>query len=137
VDSDGNVVSLTTTLNENFEAASSFPKVATFSQRDGRLHDGRRQSEPARVSSTTDANAIEPGKRMASSMTPTIVLRDNKPFLALGIARRTDDPDDRSPGLSQHDRVREVTCRRDRRTAIPSAGFPRRSSTKRAQRRRR
>jgi gamma-glutamyltranspeptidase/glutathione hydrolase len=32
----------------------------------------------------TNANAIEPGKRMLSSMTPTIVLKDNKPFLILG-----------------------------------------------------
>jgi len=32
----------------------------------------------------TDANAIEPGKRMLSSMTPTIVLKDDKPYLILG-----------------------------------------------------
>ena len=31
-----------------------------------------------------EANAIVPGKRSLSSMTPTIVLRDGKPFLALG-----------------------------------------------------
>lgn len=31
-----------------------------------------------------DANAIEPGKRMLSSMAPTIVLRDAKPVLVLG-----------------------------------------------------
>jgi gamma-glutamyltranspeptidase/glutathione hydrolase len=30
------------------------------------------------------ANAVGPGKRMLSSMTPTIVLRDGRPFLALG-----------------------------------------------------
>lgn len=30
------------------------------------------------------ANAIEPGKRMLSSMTPTIVLKDNNPILVLG-----------------------------------------------------
>jgi len=29
-------------------------------------------------------NSIEPGKRMLSSMTPTIVLKDGKPFLATG-----------------------------------------------------
>jgi len=32
----------------------------------------------------TDANRIEPGKRPRSSMSPTIVLRDGEPFLALG-----------------------------------------------------
>ncbi len=30
------------------------------------------------------ANAIEPGKRMLSSMTPTIIVKDNKPFLVVG-----------------------------------------------------
>jgi gamma-glutamyltranspeptidase/glutathione hydrolase len=31
-----------------------------------------------------DANAIAPGKRMLSSMTPAIVLKDNKPYLLVG-----------------------------------------------------
>jgi len=32
----------------------------------------------------SEANAIEPNKRMLSSMTPTIILREEKPFLVLG-----------------------------------------------------
>lgn len=32
----------------------------------------------------TEANAIAPNKRMLSSMTPTIVLKDGKPFLVIG-----------------------------------------------------
>lgn len=36
------------------------------------------------VYSETDPNRIEPGKRPRSSMSPTIVLKDGKPFLALG-----------------------------------------------------
>jgi gamma-glutamyltranspeptidase/glutathione hydrolase len=31
-----------------------------------------------------EANKIEPGKRMLSSMTPTIVLKNNKPFIVAG-----------------------------------------------------
>ncbi len=31
-----------------------------------------------------EANAIEPGKRMLSSMTPTIIFKNNKPYLILG-----------------------------------------------------
>jgi gamma-glutamyltranspeptidase/glutathione hydrolase len=34
--------------------------------------------------SPTDANRIQPGKRPRSSMSPTIVLKDGKPFVALG-----------------------------------------------------
>ena len=36
------------------------------------------------VYSETDPNRIEPGKRPRSSMSPTIILKDDKPFLALG-----------------------------------------------------
>jgi gamma-glutamyltranspeptidase/glutathione hydrolase len=36
------------------------------------------------VPSPTDPNRLEPGKRPRSSMSPTIVLRDGEPFLALG-----------------------------------------------------
>ncbi|WP_461173003.1 gamma-glutamyltransferase [Arthrobacter sp. Z1-9] len=36
------------------------------------------------VYSETDPNRIEPGKRPRSSMSPTIVLKDGEPFLALG-----------------------------------------------------
>lgn len=32
----------------------------------------------------TESNAIEPGKRMLSTMTPTIVLKNKKPYLVLG-----------------------------------------------------
>lgn len=36
------------------------------------------------VYSASDPNRIEPGKRPRSSMSPTIILKDGKPFLALG-----------------------------------------------------
>ncbi len=36
------------------------------------------------VYNETDPNRIQPGKRPRSSMSPTIVLRDDRPFLALG-----------------------------------------------------
>ena len=39
-----------------------------------------------------EANAIQPGKRMLSSMTPTIVLKDNKPFLVVGTPGGTTIP---------------------------------------------
>jgi gamma-glutamyltranspeptidase/glutathione hydrolase len=39
-----------------------------------------------------DANAISPGKRMLSSMTPTIVLKDKKPWLVVGTPGGTTIP---------------------------------------------
>jgi len=39
-----------------------------------------------------DANAIAPGKRMLSSMTPTIVLQNDKPFLVVGTPGGTTIP---------------------------------------------
>ena len=39
-----------------------------------------------------DANAIAPGKRMLSSMTPTIVLRNNKPYIVVGTPGGTTIP---------------------------------------------
>jgi len=32
----------------------------------------------------SEANAVEPAKRMLSSMTPTIILKDGKPFMVVG-----------------------------------------------------
>lgn len=40
----------------------------------------------------TEANAIAPGKRMLSSMTPTIVLKDKKPYLVIGTPGGTTIP---------------------------------------------
>ena len=39
-----------------------------------------------------EANAIAPGKRMLSSMTPTLVLKDNKPFMVVGTPGGTTIP---------------------------------------------
>jgi gamma-glutamyltranspeptidase/glutathione hydrolase len=39
-----------------------------------------------------EANAIAPGKRMLSSMTPTLVLRNNKPFMVVGTPGGTTIP---------------------------------------------
>jgi gamma-glutamyltranspeptidase/glutathione hydrolase len=39
-----------------------------------------------------EANAIAPGKRMLSSMTPTIVLKNNKPYIIVGTPGGTTIP---------------------------------------------
>jgi gamma-glutamyltranspeptidase/glutathione hydrolase len=71
-DASGNVVSLTTTLNDNFGSGFVVPGCGFL------LNDSMDEFTHG------TANAIEPGKRMASSMSPTIVLDAGKPVLALG-----------------------------------------------------
>jgi gamma-glutamyltranspeptidase/glutathione hydrolase len=84
VDRFGNCVSVTTTLNDAFGskvvvAGAGFllnDEMDDFSAKEGV------PNEYGLVGSS--ANAIAPNKRMLSSMTPTIVLRDGKPFMVIG-----------------------------------------------------
>ena len=82
VDPDGNAVAMTTTLNGNF---GSGVIVAGF------LLNNEMDDFDARPGTANqfglvggEANAIAPGKRMLSSMTPTIVLREGRVWLVLG-----------------------------------------------------
>lgn len=70
-DAQGNVLSFTTSLGENFGSGFLVPELGFF------LND-------ALTDFTTGPNVLDPGKRPATSMSPVIVLRDNRPFLALG-----------------------------------------------------
>lgn len=70
-DAKGNVISFTTSLGENFGSGFLVPELGFF------LND-------ALTDFTTGANTLDPGKRPATSMSPVIILRDGKPFLALG-----------------------------------------------------
>jgi gamma-glutamyltranspeptidase / glutathione hydrolase len=84
VDEEGNIVSLTTTLNENFGSGFVVPRLGFFLNNE--MDDfTTAPGKPNRYGMVqSGANAIEPGKRMASSMTPTIVTKNGKPFMALG-----------------------------------------------------
>ncbi|MFT7222777.1 MAG: gamma-glutamyltranspeptidase/glutathione hydrolase [Cellvibrionaceae bacterium] len=77
VDADGNAVSMTTTIENGFGSRlmsqgfllnNELTDFAFTPQKDGR---------PV-------ANRIQPGKRPRSSMSPTIVLKDNRPYLLIG-----------------------------------------------------
>ena len=84
VDADGNAVAVTTTINSWFgsqvtaeglgfllnDEMDDFSAKPNVPNSDGLIQGA--------------ANAIGPGKRPLSSMTPTIVVRDGKPFLVLG-----------------------------------------------------
>lgn len=84
IDKDGNMVSVTTTLNNTY---GSFVVVdgAGFFLNDEMDDFASKPGEPNMFGLIgSDANAIEPGKRMLSSMTPTIILKQGNPFMILG-----------------------------------------------------
>jgi len=84
VDSDGNAVSLTYTLEHNYGSGMGASKLGfIFNNEMGDFN-----PKPGYTSSSgivgTNPNLIEPEKRMLSSMSPTIVAKDGKPYLILG-----------------------------------------------------
>jgi gamma-glutamyltranspeptidase/glutathione hydrolase len=84
VDAQGNVVSLTTTINTAFGAKLMVPKLGVILNNE--MDDFGLAPEVANVYGLLGAapNAIAPAKRPVSSMMPTIVLKKHKPILALG-----------------------------------------------------
>ncbi|QIB32735.1 gamma-glutamyltransferase [Ancylobacter pratisalsi] len=83
VDADGNVVSMTSTIEAGFGSRLMVGGFLLNNELTDFSFRSQRNGVPV-------ANRVEPGKRPRSSMTPTIVLKDGKPVLALG-----------SPGGSQ------------------------------------
>ncbi len=83
-DGQGNIVSLTYTINAWFGCKAVVPDAGFFLNNE--MDDfAIVPDEPNQFGLTgSDANAIAPGKRMLSSMTPTIVLKGKRPYLALG-----------------------------------------------------
>lgn len=74
MDRDGNVVAMTQTLQMLFGSKVTVPGTGMLLNNHMSLFD----PHPGRP------NSIAPGKRMLSSMSPTIVLKDGQPFFALG-----------------------------------------------------
>jgi gamma-glutamyltranspeptidase / glutathione hydrolase len=84
VDSAGNCVSVTVTLNSSF-GAKLVVGGAGFLLNNEMDDFSARPGVPNLYGLVGgEANAIVPGKRMLSSMTPTIVLRDDRPWLVVG-----------------------------------------------------
>jgi gamma-glutamyltranspeptidase / glutathione hydrolase len=83
-DKDGNCVSITTTLNDSY-GSRTVVAGAGFLLNNEMDDFSIKPGVPNMYGAVGgDANAIAPGKRMLSSMTPTIVLFKEKPFLVLG-----------------------------------------------------
>jgi len=73
-DNDGNIVSMTQTLNDAFGSRVTVPGTGVT------LNNTLYNFDPH----PGNANSIVPGKRVLSSMAPITVFKDGKPFMALG-----------------------------------------------------
>jgi gamma-glutamyltranspeptidase/glutathione hydrolase len=100
----GNVVSYTLTIEQTGGSGITVPGRGFLLNNE--------LTDFSAVYSPTDPNRIQPGKRPRSSMSPTIVLRGGKPFLALG-----------SPGGSTiiTTVLQTLTNRLDRHMRLPEA----------------
>lgn len=84
VDKDGNSVAVTTTINSGYGNGITV-KGAGFLLNNEMDDFSSKPGEPNMFGLLgNEANAIVPKKRPLSSMTPTIVLRNNEPYLILG-----------------------------------------------------
>lgn len=86
VDKDGNAVAVTTTLNGSFGSHVSVSGAGFLLNNE--MDDFAAQPGKANMFGLlgAEANSIEPGKRMLSSMTPTIVTKNNELSMVLGAA---------------------------------------------------
>jgi gamma-glutamyltranspeptidase / glutathione hydrolase len=83
-DEQGNVVAVTYTLNAGYGSGVTVPG-AGFLLNDEMDDFAAKPGSPNLFGLVQgEANAIAPGKRPLSSMVPTIILKNGKPFLALG-----------------------------------------------------
>jgi len=73
-DNDGNIACMTQTINDAFGSKVMVPGTGLFLNNTMALFD----PHPGRP------NSVGPRRRMTSSMCPTIITRDGRPFLALG-----------------------------------------------------
>lgn len=90
IDSSGNAVSTTTTINSAFGSGIVVEGAGFLLNNEMDDFSGKPGVMNQFGLLGTEANSIQPEKRMLSSMTPTIILKDGKPFIIIG-----------SPGGSQ------------------------------------
>ena len=84
IDRNGNAVALTQTINTIFGSKITVPGTGIVLNNE--MDDFSIDSETANLWEAlgSEANGVKPGKRPLSSMTPTIVLRDGRPVMAIG-----------------------------------------------------
>ncbi len=92
IDQWGNMASVTTTLNGNFGSKTVVGGAGFFLNNEMDDFSAKPGVPNMYGAVGGEANAIAPGKRMLSSMAPTIVLKDNKPFMVVGTPGGTTIP---------------------------------------------
>ncbi|MBD0836058.1 gamma-glutamyltransferase [Aestuariibaculum suncheonense] len=84
VDKHGNTVALTYTLEHSYGSGMGSPKLGfIFNNEMGDFNPKPNETNKEGLIGT-NPNIIQPEKRMLSSMTPTIITKDGKPYLAIG-----------------------------------------------------
>ena len=84
IDKHGNSVSVTTTLNNSY-GSKVFVEEGGFFLNNEMDDFSSKPGHPNFYGLIgSEANSIQPGKRMLSSMTPSIILKNNKPSLIVG-----------------------------------------------------
>lgn len=92
IDKEGNAVAVTTTLNNSY-GSRTVVGGAGFFLNDEMDDFSIKPGVPNMYGAIGgEANAIKPGKRMLSSMTPTLVLKDGKPLIVVGTPGGTTIP---------------------------------------------
>ena len=121
VDKDGNAVSVTYTLNDWFGARVMAGKT-------GVLLNDEMDDFTSKIGVPNmyglvqgEANAIAPGKRPLSSMSPTIVTKDGKPVMVVGTPGRQPHHHRRAADHDQRDRLRHEHAGSGRYAALPPA----------------
>jgi gamma-glutamyltranspeptidase / glutathione hydrolase len=84
VDNEGNAVAVTYTLNNGYGSGVTVPGLGFLLNDEMDDFASKPGTENLFHLIQGESNAIQPGKRPVSSMTPTIVVRDGKLFLMLG-----------------------------------------------------
>ncbi len=92
IDKEGNMIAITTTLNDYYGSKTVVSGAGFFLNNE--MDDFSIKPGVPNLFGAVGgkANAIAPNKRMLSSMTPTLVLKNNKPFLVVGTPGGTTIP---------------------------------------------
>jgi gamma-glutamyltranspeptidase/glutathione hydrolase len=92
MDSEGNAVAVTTTLNNSYGSRTVIGGAGFFINDE--MDDFSVQPGVPNMYGALggEANSIQPGKRMLSSMTPTLVLKNGKPYIVIGTPGGTTIP---------------------------------------------